>query len=68
LIRKIAKMTQPYEQGQQAGETDEATSRVEEMGEPSEPDAPTAEEENEGMSTILDADPILGVQSNESEE
>lgn len=37
-------------------------------GEADEPDAPTAEEENEGMSTILSADPILGVQDNASDE
>lgn len=47
---------------------DEATSRVEEAGEASEPDAPTAVRENAGMNTILEADTILGVQNNASEE
>lgn len=43
-------------------------SRAEEQGEADEPDAPTSGEENEGMSTILDADPLTGVQDNASEE
>jgi hypothetical protein len=38
------------------------------QGEADEPDAPTAEEENEGMSTILSAEPILGVQEDAGEE
>lgn len=32
------------------------------------PDAPTSGEENAGMSTILSADPLSGVQKDESEE
>lgn len=44
------------------------SSRVEEQGEMDEPDAPTDAQENEGMSTILDADPLTGVQDNASEE
>jgi hypothetical protein len=48
--------------------TIEDDGRVAAKGEADEPDAPTAEEENEGMSTILSADPILGVQDNASEE
>ena len=31
-------------------------------------DAPTAEEENEGMSTILDPNPVTGVQTDASDE
>lgn len=44
------------------------TSRPEQQGEADEPDAPTGGEENEGMSTILDAGPLTGVQDNASEE
>ena len=33
-----------------------------------EPDAPTSGEQNEGHSTILNADPLAGVQKDESEE
>ena len=33
-----------------------------------EPDAPTSGEQNEGHSTILSADPLAGVQKDESEE
>jgi hypothetical protein len=36
--------------------------REAERGDVAEPDAPTASEENEGMSSILDADPLLGIQ------
>ena len=43
-------------------------SRVEEQGEADEPDAPTDAQENEGMSTILDAEPLTGVQESASEE
>ena len=46
----------------------EDVSRVEEQGEADEPDAPTSGEENAGMSTILDAEPLSGVQNNASEE
>ncbi|HEV7842143.1 MAG TPA: hypothetical protein VGO69_00525 [Pyrinomonadaceae bacterium] len=46
----------------------EDVSRVEEQGEADEPDAPTSGEENAGMSTILDADPLSGVQTDASEE
>ncbi|HKS26872.1 MAG TPA: hypothetical protein VJS44_03590 [Pyrinomonadaceae bacterium] len=46
---------------------DEA-SRLEQQGEADEPNAPTGGEENEGMSTILDAGPMTGVQDNASEE
>jgi hypothetical protein len=37
-------------------------SRIEESGEADEPDAPTSGEENEGMSTILDGNPLAGIQ------
>ena len=43
-------------------------SRIEEQGEADEPDAPTSGEEDEGMSAILDASPLTGVQDNASEE
>jgi hypothetical protein len=36
-----------------------------ERGDAAEADAPTSAEENEGMSTILSADPLDGVQDNE---
>ena len=49
------------------GTTDDV-SRAEEQGEADEPDAPTSGEENEGMSTILDADPLTGVQDDTAEE
>lgn len=49
-------------------EREEEPSRAEEQMDVAEPDAPTAAEENEGMSTILDADPISGVQDNASDE
>jgi len=48
--------------------SDENVSRSEEQGEASEPDAPTGGEENEAMSTILDADPLTGVQDNEDDQ
>jgi len=47
---------------------EEEPSRAEEQLDVAEPDAPTSTEENEGMSTILDADPISGVQDNASDE
>jgi hypothetical protein len=49
-------------------DTVDDVSRAEEYGEADEPDAPTSGEENEGMSTILGAGPLTGVQNNESEE
>jgi hypothetical protein len=54
--------------GSAASERDENVTRVEEEGEADEPDAPTAEEENVGMSTVLDADPIFGVQDDAAEK
>ncbi|HVG29594.1 MAG TPA: hypothetical protein VM864_07830 [Pyrinomonadaceae bacterium] len=41
--------------------------RADERGDAAEPNAPTSAEENEGMSTILSADPLDGVQDNEEE-
>ena len=55
-------------ENQSAAEAEENRSRVSEDGEADEPDAPTAEEENAGMSTVLSADPLLGVQDNAGEE
>ncbi|MCA1641358.1 MAG: hypothetical protein LC785_05245 [Acidobacteria bacterium] len=52
--------------------TDEQTRREDddragERGDAAEADAPTSAEENEGMSTILSADPLDGVQDNKGE-
>ncbi len=44
------------------------TDRAAEQDEADEPDAPTDTEENDGMSTILSANPTLGVQPGASEE
>ncbi len=51
--------------GSAAGED---VSSTEEQGEASEADAPTAEEENAGMNTVLDANPLFGVQDDASEK
>jgi len=48
--------------------TPEEPTREEERGDVAESDAPTAEEENEGMNTVLDANPLTGVQDNASDE
>jgi hypothetical protein len=58
------------EQGRHGSNEDMAddASRLEQQGEADEPDAPTGGEENEGMSTILDAGPLTGVQDNAGEE
>ncbi len=48
--------------------SDENVTRAEGEGEADEPDTPTAEEENPGMNTILDAEPLFGVQDDASEE
>jgi hypothetical protein len=45
-----------------------ATAREAGRGDVAEPDAPTASEENEAMSTILDSDPLLGVQDDAGDE
>ena len=47
---------------------DENVTRAEGQGEADEADAPTAEEENVGMSTVLDGEPLLGVQDDASKE
>lgn len=49
-------------------EGDVTDARQAERGDVAEPDAPTAGEENEGLSTILDADPLLGVQDDAGDE
>lgn len=46
----------------------QASARESERGDVAEPDAPTAGEENDSMSTILDAGPLLGVQDNAGDE
>ncbi|HYX41707.1 MAG TPA: hypothetical protein VE821_08420 [Pyrinomonadaceae bacterium] len=45
-----------------------APDRASEHGDVAEPDAPTATEENEGLNTILDGEPVTGVQENASEK
>jgi hypothetical protein len=47
---------------------DENVTRSEGQGEADEPDAPTTEEENDGMNTVLDANPLVGVQDDAGEE
>jgi hypothetical protein len=42
--------------------------RAAERGDVAEPDAPTVAEENEGLNTILSADPVDGVQDDDEEE
>ncbi|HEX8136853.1 MAG TPA: hypothetical protein VF544_04610 [Pyrinomonadaceae bacterium] len=42
--------------------------RAEERDDVAEPDAPTAVEENAGMSTVLDAGPLTGVQTDANEK
>ncbi len=42
--------------------------RDSERGDVAEPDAPTAGEENEGLSTVLSADPVSGVQKDADDE
>lgn len=56
------------ETGEDKIESAPENGRIAEQGESDEPDAPTAGEENEGMSTILSAEPALGVQPDASEE
>ncbi|HEX8773960.1 MAG TPA: hypothetical protein VF735_10140 [Pyrinomonadaceae bacterium] len=53
---------------QRREETGEAETRAEEQGDVAEPDAPTATEENAGMSTVLDAEPLSGVQDDASDQ
>ncbi len=48
--------------------TGQEPTREEEHDDVAEPDAPTAEEENEGMNTVLDANPLTGVQRDASDE
>jgi hypothetical protein len=47
---------------------DENVTHAEDQGEADEPDAPTAKQENISMNTVLDAEPLLGVQDNASDE
>ncbi len=51
-------------------EKDAATepTRAEEQDDVAEADAPTAAEENVGMSTVLDAAPLSGIQDDASDE
>jgi hypothetical protein len=50
------------------GDMQEEPTREDERDDVTEPDAPTAEEENVGMNTVLDANPLTGVQDNASDE
>jgi hypothetical protein len=52
---------------EEQGAGDEPT-RAEERDDVAEPDAPTAVEENAGMSTVLDAGPLTGVQDDADEK
>ena len=56
--------------GDEAGERpdEQATARESERGDVADPDAPTVAEENDSMSTILDAGPLLGVQDGAGDE
>ena len=49
--------------GEGAGHFNEQD-RADERGDAAEPDAPLAAEHNEGMSTVLDGEPGVGVQDN----
>ena len=63
-------MSEQEQQGRHKSNDDivEDGSRTKEQGEADEPDAPTDGQENEGMSTILDASPLTGVQDNAADE
>ena len=50
------------------GDTQEEPTREDERDDVAEPDAPTAEEENVGMNTVLDVNPLTGVQDDASDE
>ncbi|HEX8888131.1 MAG TPA: hypothetical protein VF779_03085 [Pyrinomonadaceae bacterium] len=50
------------------GDMQEEPTREDERDDVAEPDAPTAEEENVGMNTVLDGNPLTGVQDNASDE
>lgn len=47
---------------------DENVTRAESQGESDEADTPTTEEESVGMNTVLDAEPLSGVQDDASKE
>jgi hypothetical protein len=51
----------------ETGDTGDEATRADEQGDVAEPDAPTEQEENAGMSTVLDAGPGAGVQTDESD-
>lgn len=52
---------------EEKGSAEEPT-RAEEQDDVAEPDAPTTAEENVGMSTVLDAEPLSGIQDDASDE
>jgi hypothetical protein len=52
---------------EETSDTGNNATRADEQGDVAEPDAPTEQEENAGMSTVLDAGPGAGVQIDESD-
>ena len=58
-------MTFDEEQKRREGDSAVERDRTDERGDVAEPDAPTEAEENEGMSTILDTEPMTGVQDDD---
>ena len=50
------------------GGSAESTPREAEQDDVAEPDAPTSAQENAGMSTVLDAEPLSGVQDDGSDQ
>ena len=55
-------MTTGEDQTRREGDRAAERQRDAERGDVAEPDAPTEAEENEGLSTILDTEPMTGVQ------
>lgn len=53
---------------EQGSSVAEEPTRAEEQDDVAEPDAPTAAQENVGMSTVLDAEPLSGIQDDASDE
>jgi hypothetical protein len=53
---------------EQRRDASQEVTRAEEQGEAAEADAPTAEEENPGMNTVQDAEPLFGVQDDASDK
>ncbi len=64
----MAEEVKREEAGPGARSSGDSPTREAESGDVAEPDAPTAADEDESMSTILDADPLLGVQDDAGDE